>query len=107
MWRHIVAYATDELLQTLRSAREATGLSQRDLSARAGVPQSHISKIESGGTDLRTSSLVELARALDHEVVLVPRKLLPAVDGGVRNASPSTPEPPRPAYLLDEDDDDA
>jgi transcriptional regulator with XRE-family HTH domain len=62
-------------------------LSQRDLSARAGVPQSHISKIESGGTDLRTSSLVELARALDHEVVLVPRKLLPAVEAIVRNAS--------------------
>lgn len=82
-----MAYATDELLQTLRSAREATGLSQRDLSARAGVPQSHISKIESGGTDLRTSSLVELARALDHEVVLVPRKLLPAVEAIVRNAS--------------------
>ena len=82
-----MAYATDELLKTLRSAREATGLSQRDLSARAGVPQSHISKIESGGTDLRTSSLVELARALDHEVVLVPRKLLPAVEAIVRNAS--------------------
>jgi transcriptional regulator with XRE-family HTH domain len=82
-----MAYATDEILQTLRTAREGTGLSQRDLSARIGVPQSHISKIESGGTDLRLSSLVELARALDHEVVLVPRKLLPAVEAIVRNAS--------------------
>jgi transcriptional regulator with XRE-family HTH domain len=87
MRRHIMAYATDEILQTLRNARGATGLSQRDLSARIGVPQSHISKIESGGTDLRLSSLVELARALDHEVVLVPRKLLPAVEAIVRNAS--------------------
>ncbi|MCA6111802.1 helix-turn-helix domain-containing protein [Bradyrhizobium cenepequi] len=82
-----MAYATDEILQTLRTAREGSGLSQRDLSARIGVPQSHISKIESGGTDLRLSSLVELARALDHEVVLVPRKLLPAVEAIVRNAS--------------------
>jgi transcriptional regulator with XRE-family HTH domain len=79
-------YATDDILQTLRTAREQTGLSQRDLSARIGVPQSHISKIESGATDLRLSSLVELARALDYELVLVPRKLLPAVEaivGGV------------------------
>jgi transcriptional regulator with XRE-family HTH domain len=84
---HIMSYATDEILQTLRTAREGAGVSQRDLSARIGIPQSHISKIESGGTDLRLSSLVELARALDHEVVLVPRKLLPAVEAIVRNAS--------------------
>jgi transcriptional regulator with XRE-family HTH domain len=82
-----MTYATEELLKTLRTAREGAGLSQRDLSARVGVPQSHISKIESGGTDLRLSSLVELARALDHDVVLVPRKLLPAVEAVVRNAS--------------------
>ncbi len=82
-----MVYATDGILQTLKAARDATGLSQRDLSARIAVPQSHISKIESGGTDLRLSSLVELARALNHEVVLVPRKLLPAVEAIVRNAS--------------------
>lgn len=80
-------YATADILQTLRTAREQTGLSQRDLSARIGVPQSHISKIENGGTDLRLSSLVELARALDYELVLVPRKLLPAVDAIVGGAS--------------------
>lgn len=82
-----MTYATDEILQTLRTAREGAGLTQRDLSARVDVPQSHISKIESGGTDLRLSSLVELARALDHELVLVPRRLLPAIEAIVRNAS--------------------
>ncbi|RJT27835.1 XRE family transcriptional regulator [Mesorhizobium waimense] len=80
-------YATDEILQTLRGAREYSGLSQRDLSARIGVPQSHISKIESGATDLRLSSLVEFARALDYELVLVPRKALPAVEAIVSSAS--------------------
>src|ERR1700709_1064733 len=89
MWRHIMPYATDDILQTLRQARETTGLSQRGLSARIGVPQSHISKIESGGTDLRLSSLVELARALDYELVLVPRKLVPAVEAIITNP-PST-----------------
>jgi transcriptional regulator with XRE-family HTH domain len=92
MWRHIVPYATDDIIQTLRNAREHRGLSQRDLSARIGVPQSHISKIESGATDLRLSSLVEFARALDYELVLVPRKLVPAVEAIVSNA-PSAAQP--------------
>jgi transcriptional regulator with XRE-family HTH domain len=85
-------YATDDILQTLRSARENTSLSQRDLSARIGVPQSHISKIESGATDLRLSTLVEFARALDYELVLVPRKLLPAVEAIVSNPSSTLSE---------------
>ncbi len=105
-------YATEEIVQNLRTARESAGLSQRDLSARIGVPQSHISKIESGGTDLRLSSLVQLARALGHEVVLVPRKLLPAVEAIVGNASSAAreriaeQETPRPAYVLDDEDED-
>jgi transcriptional regulator with XRE-family HTH domain len=88
-------YATDDIMHTLRNAREHTGLSQRDLSARIGVPQSHISKIESGATDLRLSSLVEFARALDYELVLVPRKLVPAVEAIVSNASSTQSEDAR------------
>ncbi|KQQ30773.1 hypothetical protein ASF58_24465 [Methylobacterium sp. Leaf125] len=82
-------YATEELLKELKAARDKAGLSQRDLSAKIGVPQSHISKIENGGTDLRLSSLVEIARALDLELKFVPRKLMPAVEAIVRNASPT------------------
>lgn len=87
MQKHIATYVADDILQALQLSRERVGLSQRDLSVKSGVPQSHISKIENGGTDLRLSSLIELARALDQEVVLVPRKLLPAVQAIVRNAS--------------------
>ncbi|WGJ13887.1 helix-turn-helix transcriptional regulator [Methylocapsa sp. D3K7] len=80
-------YANEEIIGALKAAREAKGLSQRDLSAKIGVPQSHISKIESGGSDLKLSSLVELARALDLELALVPRKLMPAVDGIIRSVA--------------------
>lgn len=79
---------TDLLLRTLKNAREAKGLSQRDLSARARVPQAHISKIESGAVDLRVSSLVALARVLDLELMLVPRKALSAVQSIVRSSEP-------------------
>jgi transcriptional regulator with XRE-family HTH domain len=75
----MMAYSTEQMVKDLKAAREAKGLSQRALSELVGVPQSHISKIERGGVDLRLSSFVEIARALDLEVMLVPRKKLSAV----------------------------
>ncbi len=72
-------YVNDQILKSLREARQRKGLSQRELSARSGVPQSHISKIESGSVDLRVSSLVALARVLELEPTLVPKKSVPAV----------------------------
>jgi transcriptional regulator with XRE-family HTH domain len=82
-----MSYATADITSALRTAREAKGLSQRALSKLVDVPQGHISKIESGGVDLRVSSLIELARALDLELTLVPRKSLPAVQSVVRSTS--------------------
>jgi len=79
-------YTTEHIAQTLKSARQAKGLSQRDISAKSGVPQSHISKIEAGAVDLRVSSLIALARVLDLELSLVPRKAVPAVNSLIRNA---------------------
>lgn len=84
-----MTYAAEHILQALKKAREAMGLSQRALSARTGVPQSHISKIESGGADIRVSSLIEIARALDLELKLVPRKAVPAVDTVVQSTAPA------------------
>ena len=83
-----MSHETELLVRTLKAAREAKGLSQRDLSARARLPQAHISKIESGAVDLRVSSLVALARALDLEMMLVPRKALTAVQSVVRSSEP-------------------
>ena len=84
-------YTTEHIARKLKSAREARGLSQRALSARAGIPQSHISKIEKGAVDLRVSSLVELARVLDLELELVAREALPAVHAIVGRSNERTP----------------
>lgn len=73
----------------LKAARESKGLSQRALSAKSGVPQAHISKIEKGAVDLRVSSLVVLARILDLELMLVPRKAVSAVRSIVRGSEPA------------------
>lgn len=82
-----MSYATEELVARIKAAREAKGLSQRELSALADVPQSHISKIENDAVDLRVSSLSTIAHALDLELMLVPRKALPAVQSIVRSVS--------------------
>jgi transcriptional regulator with XRE-family HTH domain len=80
-------YTTHDIAVRLKAGREAKQLTQREFSARAGVPQAHISKIESGTVDLRLSSLVELGRVLNLELMLVPRKLVPAVEAIVRGGS--------------------
>lgn len=84
-----MSYATEQIAETLRKAREQKGLSQRALSARAGVPQSHISKIENNAVDLRISSLTAIANALDLELALVPHKAVPAVKSVTRSVGVS------------------
>ncbi|MFQ5533520.1 MAG: helix-turn-helix domain-containing protein [Sphingomonadales bacterium] len=83
-------YATEYIASTLKAARENKGLSQRELSAKSGVPQGHISKIENGAVDLRVSSLIALARILELELTLVPRKAVPAVKSIARSSARST-----------------
>ncbi|MAT94836.1 MAG: transcriptional regulator [Halioglobus sp.] len=80
-----------EIARTIKAARAAKGLSQRALAKIAGVPQSHISKIENAGVDLRVSSLTEISRALDLELALVPRKTVPAVKSIVRSVQSDIP----------------
>ncbi|TAL38968.1 MAG: helix-turn-helix domain-containing protein [Alphaproteobacteria bacterium] len=82
-----MSYAIDSIATELRRARNAQGLSQRALAAKAGIPQGHISNIEHGTVDLRVSSLIEIARTLGLELVLVPQKSLPAVESVVRSST--------------------
>lgn len=77
----------DHLNIALRKARIDTGLSQRELSTKSGVPQAQISKFENGAVDLRLSSLVALFRALGLELELVPKKAVPAIQSIVRSTT--------------------
>jgi transcriptional regulator with XRE-family HTH domain len=91
----------EELAARMREASIAKALTQKELGERVGLPQSHISKIEKGIVDLKLSSLVEIVRALDLELTLVPRKALPAVEGAV-GAHGATAETSRALSLLHE-----
>jgi HTH-type transcriptional regulator/antitoxin HipB len=82
MPRHVSStgkHSSAQVAAELARRRKAKGLTQADLGRRIGLPQSHISRIEHGKTDLRLSSLLDLARLLDLEVMLVPREVVPVV----------------------------
>jgi transcriptional regulator with XRE-family HTH domain len=79
-----MSYQSESLIAQAREVREASGVSQRALSERAGLTQSHISQIESGKMEPGLSSFIDMTRALDLEVMLVPKKLVPAVLGLVK-----------------------
>jgi len=70
----------------VRIARESKGLTQADVGLRIGQPQSAVSRIERGG-DLRVSTLLEMARVLEMEPMLIPKHLVPAVQALVGHAT--------------------
>ena len=82
-----MGYKSEDLIQEIRDRRTGAGVSQRALGARSGLAQGHISQIETGTLEPGLSSFIDMARALDLELVLVPRKLLPAVEGILRQSA--------------------
>jgi transcriptional regulator with XRE-family HTH domain len=69
----------DEIRKQLKSARKAKHLSQQDVGKKLGLPQSHISTIESGKVEPVLKTVITMARVLDLELMLIPRRLIPAV----------------------------
>ncbi len=89
-----MGYKSEDLIREIRDRRTDAGISQRALAARSGLTQAHISQIETGTLEPGLSSFIDMARALDLEIMLVPKKFLPAVQGILRQTSTeqSTPQ---------------
>lgn len=72
------AYATAALAaevgERVREAREAAGLSQRDLGRRMGTSQAAIDRLEAGGVGATLTTLQRVATALGLEVSIELRK---------------------------------
>ena len=79
---------TDVIGPALAAARRRAGLNQKALAARIGADQSYVSKVERNAVDPQTSTLIQLARALELELMLVPRQLVPAVQALQREIAP-------------------
>tara|TARA_R110001592_G_scaffold3525_24_gene20083 strand:- start:10146 stop:10439 length:294 start_codon:yes stop_codon:yes gene_type:complete len=92
----------NDFAKKLQEARKAKGLTQGELGAKIGLPQSHISQIEAGKIDIRLSSLLEIARLLDLEPMLIPRPMIPAVRAITSDRSDAGK---RPAWQANTDDE--
>lgn len=57
----------------VRYARRRTGLTQRQLAARAGIPQETIARIERGRVDPRVGTLDRLLEACEFGLEVMPR----------------------------------
>jgi len=52
----------NKIIKSLKQHRIDKNLSQSDFGKKLGFPQSHVSKIEKGGTDPRLSTITDMAR---------------------------------------------
>ncbi len=91
--------------QALASARRARNWSQLELGRRIGLPQVHISAIESGKVTPRFNTLLDLVRILDFDLLLIPRPLVPAVQSMVRDYDQPASDDDRPLYATDPNDE--
>lgn len=69
----------EDILRTIRLQRRNRRMSQSQLGSVLHMPQSHLARIETGASDVRLSTLTEIARALDLEPMLIPKQLVPAI----------------------------
>src|SRR5580658_3045724 len=99
MSSHVSKGLPEDVLRTLVAARRARHWSQRDLAAKVGLPQVHISAIETGKVTPRYDTLLELVRVLGHDLLLVPRALVPVGQALVRDFQAADREGPPPEDL--------
>lgn len=88
--------------EQIKRARLAHKLTQRELAKRCGLTQPQISLMERGNVDPQVSNLVQVARVLDLEPMLVPKQWAGFVKG--LQMSDETAHPARPAYRIENDD---
>jgi len=62
---HAEAKFAAEVGDRVRQAREAAGLSQRELAARMGTSQAAVARLEAGGVGATLTTLQRVAAALD------------------------------------------
>ena len=77
----------EDFRRDLKAARGRLGWSQAELGRRVGLPQAHISGIETGRIRPRFDTLLEVARILRMDLMLVPASCVPMVHGLVREAA--------------------
>lgn len=99
--------APDPLLKELglrfRKARLAAGLSQEQIALRANISRPRYRDIETGVAAARATTLVNVARALGMEMMLIPQALVPAIQSMLQ---PAADDDDRPAFTSDAEEEE-
>jgi len=100
----------DALRLELIEERRKRGWSQAELGQRVGLPQMHISGIETGKIVPRYDTLLDLVRVLGRDLLMVPRDLVPAVQALIRDhrrpdRDTGADGGERPLYAADDDEE--
>ena len=90
----------NKIIQSLKDRRLELKVNQSDLGKKMGMPQSHVSKIEKGLSDPRLSTISDMARLLDQELILVSREKLSVI-----NALINQDDEQQPMWNIDKDDE--
>lgn len=85
-------YALENIGKQLQKERARYGLTQRAFAKMAGTTQARISKLENGELNARLSTLIEIARNLNLEFMLIPRQHVPAVNAIIKQQPYSSKE---------------
>ncbi|XUY30059.1 helix-turn-helix domain-containing protein (plasmid) [Agrobacterium sp. rho-8.1] len=73
-----------EIGQLLKSTRKVRRLTQEQVADMAGISRPRYREIEAGSSAARTTTLINIARALGLELMLIPQAMVPAVDALMR-----------------------
>jgi transcriptional regulator with XRE-family HTH domain len=105
--KHIMTFAPDSLLKELglrlRKARMAAGLSQEQIALRANISRPRYRDIETGAAAARATTLVNVARALGMEMMLIPQAVVPAIQSMLQ---PTADDDDRPAFTSDVEEEE-
>lgn len=91
-----------DIINSLITARISKGLSQSEMARRIGLPQSYVSRLESGRLDARISSIQDIARFLELDIMLIPASMQPIVESLLKSDERIAD---RPLYTLDDTDE--
>jgi transcriptional regulator with XRE-family HTH domain len=73
-----------EIGQLLKATRKGLQLTQEQVADLAGISRPRYREIEAGSSAARTTTLINIARALGLELMLIPQAMVPAVDALLR-----------------------
>lgn len=85
-----------------RRARQAAALTQEQVADLSGISRPRYRDIETGAAAARATTLINIARALGLEMMLVPQTMVPAIESLLH---PET-EDDRPAFSPQPESDD-